>query len=65
MREGSDALCARAGRLAKHKAAVSVITGNIMDKANCIFFISSLLRGRDLYLGDWRCTSAANRVQQP
>jgi hypothetical protein len=40
LREESGALCASSGWLAKHKAAISASTGNIMDKANCVFFIA-------------------------
>jgi hypothetical protein len=35
-----EELCASVGWLAKHKATLSAITGNIMDKTNCIFFIA-------------------------
>src|SRR5258707_9114723 len=43
--EEPEELCASVGWLAKHKATVSAITGNIMDKANCIFFIAVSLKG--------------------
>ena len=38
-------LCASIGWLATHRAAVSANTGNMIDKASCVFFIAFSLGG--------------------